>query len=91
MAQVSWDGGAGNYVWDACQNFQVLTVNARRLVSDRYVYLFPLRDQQVGRSDRPSDDEADVDISFVDENLKMLVGKRLDYTAFARDTPPGQL
>ena len=63
--------------------------NARCFLSDRYVYLFPLREQQPDQeSSGPS--ESDVDVSFVAENLNALVGQRLDYTAFARDTPPGQ-
>ena len=61
--------------------------NARYFLSDRYVYLFPLREPGQ-ESGGPS--ESDVDVSFVSKNLNALVGQRLDYTAFARDTPPGQ-
>jgi len=32
----------------------------------------------------------DVNVDLVTLNLQELVGKTLDYTAFARDTPQGQ-
>lgn len=44
----------------------------------RYIYLLPLR----------SDDRMDIDL--INCMLSKLVGKQLDYTAFARDTPSGK-
>ena len=65
----------------------------------RYIYLFPLNAQQHSPSteiqlpvgDKPQDSrEFDVDVHMVQAVLVPLVGQRLDYYAFARDTPAGK-
>ena len=67
----------------------------------RYLYLFPLRDDAIAAkecwdSTNGSNLTAmthvvreDINVQLVSSNLANLVNKRLDYTAFARDTPPG--
>lgn len=69
----------------------------------RYLYLIPLKDDATATKQSSCWDSTDkslsaikhvggdIDVQLVSTNLGILVGKRLDYTAFARDTPPGTL
>ncbi|KAG1677038.1 hypothetical protein FOA52_001207 [Chlamydomonas sp. UWO 241] len=58
----------------------------------RYVYLLPLRARRDGGPDGWGDGDGlvDVNVDLVAALLAPLVGERLDYTALARDTPPGK-
>ncbi|KAF6260937.1 hypothetical protein COO60DRAFT_1269072 [Scenedesmus sp. NREL 46B-D3] len=68
----------------------------------RYVYLLPLRQQQQQQQQDQHNaqqqqrqletalQEADVEPARVDALLQQLQGRRLNYTAYARDTPRGK-